>query len=91
MLTRCFLSVYTLKSFISIGTISTLLIGISLLFVLVYAFIISSVTAQIESDFRNFFIGMFFFSSIMMIASSIAAIYGKYFIKKESLEKKTNS
>ena len=76
MFKKLFLSVYLLKSFISLGTIATLLIGISLLFVLVYAFIISSVTAQIESDFRNFFILMFFLSSVMMIVSSVAAIYG---------------
>ncbi len=61
------------------GTIATLIIGIGLLFVLVYAFIISSVTAQIESDFRTLFIAMFLLSSIMMIVSSIAAIYGMLF------------
>lgn len=47
LLNRIFFSVYTLKSIISIGTVVTLLIGIALLFILVYAFIISSVTAQI--------------------------------------------
>jgi hypothetical protein len=47
LLNRMFLSVYTLKSIISIGTVVTLLIGIALLYILVYAFIISSVTAQI--------------------------------------------
>ena len=82
MFRRLFLSVYLLKSFISLGTIATLLIGIGLLFVLVYAFIISSVTAQIESDFRNFFILMFFLSSVMMIVSSVAAIYGIFALIK---------
>jgi hypothetical protein len=46
-LKNLFFSVYFLKSAISIGTVITLIIGICLLFVLVYAFIISSVTAQI--------------------------------------------
>jgi hypothetical protein len=82
MFKKLFLSVYLLKSFISLGTIATLLIGIGLLFVLVYAFIISSVTAQIESDFRNFFILMFFLSSVMMIVSSIVAIYGIFALIK---------
>jgi hypothetical protein len=44
---KCCFSVYTLKSLISIGTVVTLLIGIALLYVLVYAFVVSSVTAQI--------------------------------------------
>lgn len=44
----CFLSMYRLKSLISIGIIITLLIGISLLYVLVYSFIISSITAQVQ-------------------------------------------
>ena len=77
---QCFFSVYILKSAISIGTLVTTIIGISLLYVLVYAFIISSVTAQIESSFRTFFVLIFVASSIMMIVSSIAAIYGMFFI-----------
>lgn len=45
----CFPTMYRLKSLISIGIVTTLLIGISLLYILVYSFIISSVTAQVQS------------------------------------------
>ena len=71
-----FLSVYSLKSMISLGIIITLLLGIALLYVLIYAFLISSVTAQILPDFRNIFIATFMSLSIMMILSSLTGIYG---------------
>lgn len=71
-----FLSVYWLKTLISIGIVVTLLVGIVLLYVLVYAFLISSVTAQILPDFRNGFIATFMVTSIFMILSSLAGIYG---------------
>ena len=71
-----FLSVYWLKSCISIGIVLTLLLGIALLYILVYAFLISSVTAQILPDFRNGFIATFLVTSILMIFSSLTGIYG---------------
>ena len=71
-----FLSVYTLKSIISFGIIVTLLLGIVLLYVLVYAFLVSSVTAQILPDFRNSFIAMFMTTSVLMMMSSLSGIYG---------------
>ncbi len=71
-----FLSVYTLKTLISVGIVVTLLLGILLLYILVYAFLISSVTAQILPDFRNGFIGTFMATSVMMILSSLSGIYG---------------
>ncbi len=71
-----FLSVYCLKTLISAGIVVTLLLGIVLLYVLVYAFLISSVTAQILPDFRNGFIATFMVTSIMMILSSLSGIYG---------------
>lgn len=71
-----FFSVYCLKTFISIGIIITLLMGILLIYVLVYAFLISSVTAQILPDFRNGFIAAFMATSVLMILSSLSGIYG---------------
>jgi hypothetical protein len=71
-----FLSVYCLKTLISAGTVVTLLLGILLLYVLVYAFLISSVTAQILPDFRNGFIATFMITSVLMILSSLGGIYG---------------
>ena len=73
-----FLSVYWLKSMISVGIIITLLLGVALLYVLVYAFLISSVTAQILPDFRNIFIGTFMTLAILMILSSLSGIYGTH-------------
>lgn len=75
-----FLTVYTLKSFISIGIVITLLLGIILLYVLVYAFLVSSVTAQILPDFRNSFIAIFMTASVMMMLSSLSGIYGNVHI-----------
>lgn len=71
-----FLSVYCLKTLISVGIVVTLLLGIILLYVIVYAFLISSVTAQILPDFRNGFIATFMVASLMMILSSLSGIYG---------------
>lgn len=71
-----FLSVYCLKTLISAGIVVTLLLGILLLYVIVYAFLISSVTAQILPDFRNVFIATFMVASLMMILSSLSGIYG---------------
>lgn len=71
-----FLTVYCLKSLVSMGIVITLLLGIVLLYVLVYAFLISSVTAQILPDFRNGFIATFMATSVMMILSSLSGIYG---------------
>lgn len=71
-----FFSVYCLKSLISIGIIVTLILGIALLYILVYSFLISSVTAQILPDFRNGFIATFMTTSILMIFSSLSGIYG---------------
>lgn len=76
-------SVYKLKSFISVGIVVTLLIGISLLYVLVYAFIISSVTAQIQTLFRDIFIGSFLISSLLLILSSLGGIYGTIWYVQE--------
>ena len=72
----CFLSVYKLKYLISIGIVGTLLLGVSLLYVLVYSFIISSVTIQVESSFRTFLIALFLSTSLLMILSSLSGIYG---------------
>jgi len=72
----CFLSVYRLKYFISIGIVITLLIGISLLYVLVYSFIISSVTIQVQTSFRTILISIFLSTSLLMILSSLSGIYG---------------
>jgi hypothetical protein len=68
---------YRLKSLISIGIIITLLIGIALLYVLVYSFIISSITAQVQPEFRTLLIAIFLTSSLLMILSSLSGIYGK--------------
>ena len=73
-----FLSVYWLKSMISVGIIITLLLGVALLYVLVYAFLVSSVTAQILPDFRNIFIGTFMTLAVLMILSSLSGIYGTH-------------
>jgi hypothetical protein len=72
----CFLSVYKLKYFISIGIVITLLIGISLLYVLVYSFIISSVTIQVQTSFRTILLAIFLSTSLLMILSSLSGIYG---------------
>ena len=80
----CFLSVYRLKSIISIGIVATLFIGISLLYILVYAFVISSVTAQVQATFRNIFIGGFLVSSVLMILSSLLGIIGTSSVKQDS-------
>ena len=71
-----FLSVYWLKSLISVGVIITLLMGIVLLYVLVYAFLISSITAQVLPDFRNAFIATFMMTSFLLIFSSLGGFYG---------------
>ena len=76
-----FLSVYKLKYLISIGIVITLLIGIALLYVLVYSFIISSVTIQVQSDFRTVLIALFLSTSLLMILSSISGIYGMFLVK----------
>ena len=73
----CFLSVYRLKYLISIGIVVTLLIGISLLYVLVYSFIYSSITIQVKSDYRTVLIAIFLSTSLLMILSSLSGIYGK--------------
>lgn len=73
----CFLSMYRLKSLISVGIVITLLIGIALLYVLVYSFIISSITAQVQPEFRTLLITIFLTSSLLMIFSSLSGIYGK--------------
>ena len=67
---------YRLKYFISIGIVITLLIGISLLYVLVYSFIISSVTIQVQTSFRPILISIFLSTSLLMILSSLSGIYG---------------
>ena len=79
----CFLSVYRLKYLISIGIVVTLLIGIGLLYVLVYSFIISSVTIQVQSDFRTLLISIFLTTSLLMILSSLAAIYGNTSVSQD--------
>lgn len=73
----CVPSVYRLKYFISIGIVVTLLIGISLLYVLVYSFIISSVTIQVQTGFRTVLISVFLSTSLLMVLSSLSGIYGK--------------
>lgn len=73
----CVPSVYRLKYFISIGIVITLLIGISLLYVLVYSFIISSVTIQVQTGFRTVLISVFLSTSLLMVLSSLSGIYGK--------------
>lgn len=65
---------------ISFGIVITLLLGIILLYVLVYAFLISSVTAQILPDFRNKFIATFMTTSVLMMLSSLSGIYGIAFM-----------
>lgn len=72
----CFLSVYRLKYLISIGTVVTLCIGIALLYVLVYSFIISSVTIQVQTSFRTVLISGFLSTSLLMVLSSLSGIYG---------------
>ncbi len=84
----CFLSVYRLKSIISVGIVITLLIGIALLYILVYSFIISSITAQIQTDFRNIFIAVFLATSILIVFSSLSGIYGKFCFNVGLLRKK---
>jgi len=75
-----FLSIYRLKYFISIGIVITLLIGVALLYVLVYSFIISSITAQVQPDFRNLLMAVFLSTSLLMILSSLSGIYGTGFL-----------
>jgi hypothetical protein len=72
----CFLSVYRLKYLISIGIVITLCIGVSLLYVLVYSFIISSAVIQVQTDFRTVLISVFLSTSLLMILSSLSGIYG---------------
>lgn len=72
-----FISVYSLKYVISIGVIITLMMGIALLYVIVYGFLISSVAAQALPFFRNAFIGTFLTISVLLILSSLSALYGK--------------
>ena len=86
----CFLSVYRLKYLISIGIVVTLLIGISLLYVLVYSFIISSVTIQVRSEFRTVLIAIFLCTSLLMILSSLSGIYGTLALTQDSSERRTN-
>ena len=86
----CFLSVYRLKYLISIGIVVTLLIGIGLLYVLVYSFIISSVTIQVQSDFRTLLISIFLTTSLLMILSSLAAIYGNTSVSQDSFARRTH-
>ena len=50
--------------------------GIVLLYVLVYAFLISSITAQVLPDFRNAFIATFMMTSFLLIFSSLGGFYG---------------
>lgn len=71
-----FLSMYILKSLISIGIFATLFLGITFIYVLLYAFIISSMSAQVLPDIRNGFIIGFIVIAIMMIVSSLVGIYG---------------
>ena len=73
----CFLSVYKLKYLISIGIVISLMIGIALLYVLVYSFIISSITAQVQYGFRTILITIFLSTALCMIFSSLSGIYGK--------------
>ena len=87
----CFLSVYKLKYLISIGIVVTLLIGVALLYVLVYSFIISSVTIQVQSDFRTILIVLFLSTSLLMILSSLSGIYGNPSPTQASSGKRTNS
>lgn len=86
-----FPSVYMLKSMISIGIVLTLLLGVLLIYVLVYAFLISSVTAQILPDFRNSFIVVFMALSIFMILSSLSGIYGMRSLTQDSSARRTSS
>jgi uncharacterized membrane protein (DUF485 family) len=65
-----------LKSLISIGIFATLFLGIAFVYVLLYAFIISLMSAQVLPDIRNGFIIGFISTSIMMIVSSLVGIYG---------------
>ena len=71
-----FISVYSLKYIISIGVIITLTMGIALLYVIVYGFLISSVTAQALPSFRNAYIAIFLTISVSLILSSLSALYG---------------
>lgn len=71
-----FPSMYNLKSVISIGIVVTLLLGVALLYILVYSFVISSIAAQVQADFRNLFIAVFLTTSLLMTFSSLAGIYG---------------
>jgi hypothetical protein len=76
MAKKILLSMYMLKTFLSIGMGTTLILGIILLYVLLYAFLISQITAQILPEIRNGFIIAFVATSIMMIISSLVGIYG---------------
>jgi hypothetical protein len=71
-----FLSMYMLKTFLSVGIVTTLLLGIISLFVLLYAYLTSIITAQFLTDIRDGFIIAFITTSIMMIISSLGGIYG---------------
>ena len=85
-----FLSVYRLKYLLSLGIVVTLLIGIALLYVLVYSFIISSVTIQVQSDFRTLLISIFLSTSMLMILSSLAGIYGTFSLRQVWFAKRTS-
>ena len=74
----CVLSIYRLKWLISIGIIITLAIGITLLYVLVYSFVISSITAQVQTTSRNILIVLFLSTALLMILSSLSGIYGTF-------------
>lgn len=87
----CFLSVYRLKYLVSVGIVVTLLIGIGLLYVLVYSFMISSITIQVQSDFRTLLISAFLSTSMLMILSSLAGIYGSVCLIEALSAKGTSS
>lgn len=86
----CFLSVYRLKYLISIGTVVTLCIGIALLYVLVYSFIISSVTIQVQTSFRTVLISGFLSTSLLMVLSSLSGIYGTSLSIQGSFARRTS-
>ena len=85
---KCFLSIYRLKYLISIGIVITLLIGIALLYVLVYSFIISTATIQVQTGFRTVLIAVFLSTSFLMVLSSLSGIYGTLLIDIGLIRKK---
>jgi hypothetical protein len=60
----------------SVGVITTLILGILSLYVLVYAYLASMFTASLLPNFRFGFIIIFLGTSALMIFSSLAGIYG---------------